>query len=187
MRVISGKARGFKLKSLKGKNTRPTTDKVKESLFNIINRYIYNSNVLDLFAGTGALGIEALSRGAKHCVFVDKSYNAISIIKENLAHTNLSEQAKVIRTTWKDYFTKYFDEYVKYDIILLDPPYGQNMITPVLQAINELDILSSDGVIVTETDINDNIPVNEGALNNIFNRKYGRTNINLFSKGEDEL
>lgn len=122
MRVITGTARGRVLKELEGLETRPTTGKVKESLFSIIQFDIEGRRVLDLFAGTGQLGIEALSRGAKSAVFVDAREDACKLIRENLKRTRLQEDARVVRSDYLDYLSRCREQY---DIIFLDPPYAE--------------------------------------------------------------
>lgn len=122
MRVITGKARGVLLKTPEGMLTRPTSDRVKEALFSIVNFDLPGANVLDLFAGTGQLGIEALSRGAKRAVFVDAREDACKIVRENLRRTKLENEAKVVRSDYLDYLRRCKE---KYDIILLDPPYAE--------------------------------------------------------------
>ena len=122
MRVITGTARGRRLKELEGTETRPTTDRVKEALFSVIQFDIPGSRVLDLFGGTGQLGIEALSRGAKSAVFVDAREDACKLIRENLKRTRLQEDARVVRSDYLDYLSRCREQY---DIIFLDPPYAE--------------------------------------------------------------
>lgn len=175
MRVISGKARGKKLISLEGLNTRPTLDRVKEALFNIIQFDIVDKNILDLFAGSGAIGIEAISRGAKHVTFCDNSIDAINVIKTNVINTRSSEQSTILH---KDYLTalKYLAEKKdKFDIIYLDPPYRTDFANKAIKEIIDLDLLSKDGIIILETD---DTKKEEEIMNQeiqIFDkRKYGR-------------
>ena len=122
MRVITGKARGIQLKTPEGMLTRPTADRVKEALFSIINFDIPGAKILDLFGGTGQLGIEALSRGASSAVFVDAREESCKLIRENLKRTKLDQDAKVIRSDYLDYLSRCREEY---DIIFLDPPYAE--------------------------------------------------------------
>jgi len=149
LRIISGKARGTNLYSLEGENTRPTLDRVKESLFNIIQTYIPEANVLDLFAGSGALGIEAISRGAKKAIFCDKSYDAIKIIKKNIEKTRFAECAEVIQG---DYLQCIRQLKQTYDIIFVDPPYKANIAISAIDQILQHNLLSHDGIIILETD-----------------------------------
>ncbi len=150
MRIISGTARGTNLYTLEGNDTRPTLDRVKESLFSIIQLQILDSNVLDLFAGSGALGLESLSRGAKHAVFCDNSYKASEILKKNIEKTHLKDKSTIIT---KDYL-KALEELknYKFDIIFLDPPYKFNLIGKAVEKILELNILNENGIMIVETD-----------------------------------
>lgn len=150
MRVISGSARGTNLYTLEGNNTRPTLDRVKEPLFSIIQTLIPNARVLDLFAGSGALGIETLSRGAEHAVFCDKSYKASEILKKNIEKTHLKERSTIITKDYLKALEQVKNE--KFNIIFLDPPYKLNLAGKAVEKIIELDILSEDGVIIVETD-----------------------------------
>lgn len=148
MRVISGSARGRRLNELKGMDTRPTTDKVKESLFNIIQFEVEGSRVLDLFGGTGQLGIEALSRGAAACTFVDARRDAVALIRENLKTAALSEQARVVSGDALAFLTGCGE---KYDLIFLDPPYQTDLLERSLDAITKFDILREHGIIICES------------------------------------
>ena len=177
MRVISGTARGTKLKSIESLSTRPTLDRVKESLFNILQPYIQEANVLDLFAGSGALGIEALSRGAKKCTFCDKSYEAIQMLEQNLERTRLKEKAVVLQ---QDYKTCLQKQKEKLDIIFLDPPYKKDIAVDAVKRIVALQLLNQEGLIVIETDEKEReelelktIP--ELEVKDV--RKYGRVNL----------
>ena len=150
MRVISGTARGTTLHSIDNISTRPTLDRVKESLFNIIQNKIEDSTVLDLFAGSGAIGIEFLSRRAEKAYFCDVSIKAIEMIEQNLNKTKLKEKAEVFN---KDYL-KCIEELksIKFDIIFLDPPYKENFSIEALKRINEAKMLKNGGIIIIETD-----------------------------------
>lgn len=152
MRVISGKSRGKKLVSLDGDNTRPTLDRVKEALFNKIQFNIQDATVLDLFAGSGALGIEALSRGAKEVVFCDKVPEAIKIIKQNVTNTNNLDKSTIINKEHKEVLEKLVNQNKKFDIVFLDPPYKTNLAIESLQKIIMSNLLTEDGIIIIETD-----------------------------------
>ena len=147
MRVITGKARGVVLKTPDGQATRPTAERVKEALFSVINFDILGMDVLDLFGGTGQLGIEALSRGAKSAVFVDQREEACKLIRENLRRTKLEVNARVIRSDYASYLK---NSQELFQIILLDPPYAQDFLENSLKIISEIDILQSGGIIVAE-------------------------------------
>ena len=152
MRVISGKARGKKLISLEGQNTRPTLDRVKEALFNIIQFNVEEKDILDLFAGSGSLGIEALSRGAKTSTFCDNSHDAMKVIKTNIANTNNEDKSIVINKDYSLALNSLSKQNKKFDIIFLDPPYKTDFGIKALNIIMELNILAEDGIIILETD-----------------------------------
>ena len=175
MRVISGNARGKKLVSLEGMNTRPTLDRVKEALFNIIQFDIVDKNVLDLFAGSGAIGIEAISRGAKSVTFCDNSPDAIKIIKTNIQNTKSTEKSVVLQ---KDYLLalKHLANLEnKFDIIYLDPPYKTDFANKAIEQIINLNLLSKDGIIIVETDDAEKEEEFSNKGIEIFDkRKYGR-------------
>ncbi len=178
MRVISGTARGTKLNSIDSISTRPTLDRVKESLFNILQPYIYKAHVLDLFAGSGALGIEALSRGAQNCTFCDKSYESVQMLKQNIQRTKLVEKSIVIHKDYKVCLKMLKGK--KFDIIFLDPPYKLNVAVDAIKIILELKLLNKNGIIVIETDEKER---EEEELKQIESidivdvRKYGRVNL----------
>ena len=155
MRVITGSAKGRKLKELQGRETRPTTDRVKEGLFNIIQFDIEGRRVLDLFAGTGQLGIECLSRGADRCTFVDLRKEAAALIRENLTWCALQERAQVIQGDYLAYLTRCGE---KFDLILLDPPYGSGLLEKALESIAAIDILSENGIMVCESAVEQVLP-----------------------------
>lgn len=177
MRVISGTARGTNLETLEGNNTRPTLDRVKEALFNIIQCYIVDAKVLDLFAGSGALGIEALSRGAKTCIMCDKSYEAIQIINKNIKKTHLEGKAKVIKNDYKKALELLQGQ--KFDVIFIDPPYALDIAVNSIKAIIEFNLLADDGIIILETDNEKRELENLNKVNvNVYDlRKYGRVNL----------
>lgn len=173
MRVISGTAKGKKLNSLEGLETRPTLDRVKEAVFNIIQFDIKDSVILDLFSGSGALGIEALSRGAKEAILCDASSKAIKIINKNLEETRLKDKAKVINTDYLVTLSKIKDK--KFDIIFLDPPYKSDYVEKSIEYISKYNLLAENGIIIVETnDKNkiDEIKAKKG-LEVYDTRKYG--------------
>ena len=150
MRIISGKARGTKLYTLEGQNTRPTLDRVKESLFNIIQNEIQGCIFLDLFSGSGAIGLEAVSRGAKKAILCDNSKEAINIIKKNIEKTHMQEQIELYQTS----FTKLLKENIKekIDIAYIDPPYDTNFVYEAVKIMTEKDMLTENSIIIVETD-----------------------------------
>ncbi len=180
MRVITGKARGVSLKTPEGLQTRPTTDRVKEALFSVIQFDIPTAVVLDLFGGTGQLGIEALSRGAKRAVFVDESEKACKLIRENLRRTRLEQEASVIRCDYLAYLRRCTE---KYDIVFLDPPYAEVFLENALKMITEIDILQSGGIIVTERPLGKDLPYEFEGYTRSKDYKYGSTLITLYRKG----
>ena len=185
MRVISGKSRGKKLVSLDGDNTRPTLDRVKEALFNIIQFEVKDAVVLDLFAGTGALGIEALSRGAKEAVFCDKVPDAIKVIKQNIINTNNLDKATIINKEYQEVLDNLSKQNKKFDIVFLDPPYKTNLAIESLQKIIMSDLLTEDGTIIIETDdINKEREILKIEKVEIFDkRKYGSVWLIFIRKG----
>ena len=179
MRVITGKARGIQLKTPEGQLTRPTSDRVKEALFSIINFDIPCATVLDLFGGTGQLGIEALSRGAKSAVIVDQREEACRLIRENLRRTKLEQDAKVVRSDYMDYLKRCRE---KFDIILLDPPYAEVFLENALKCITEIDILQSGGIIVTERPLGKDLPYLFEGYTRSKDYKYGNTLLTIYRK-----
>ncbi|MCK8823600.1 16S rRNA (guanine(966)-N(2))-methyltransferase RsmD [Fuchsiella alkaliacetigena] len=183
MRVIAGKAKGQKLKSSSTQQVRPTSDRVKESLFNILGTAVRETKVLDLYAGFGGLGIEALSRGAKEATFIEKSRQQVEIIQENLSRTGFSEQAQVIKG---EVLAKlHFLTTHSFDIILLDPPYEADLVEPTIAKIMDLDLLQKAGVIVVEQSVQQEAQENLAALELIRNREYGNTRLSLYLKREE--
>ena len=179
MRVITGKARGIQLKTPDGMQTRPTADRVKEALFSIINFDIPGAKVLDLFGGTGQLGIEALSRGAARAVFVDAREDACRIIRENLRRTRLEEQSAVVRSDYLDYLRRCKE---RFDIILLDPPYAEVFLENALKCITEIDILQTGGIIVTERPLGKELLCEFDGFTRSKDYKYGNTLLTLYRK-----
>ena len=179
MRVISGLAKGISLKTPDGLATRPTADRIKEAMFSIIQFDLPGTAVLDLFGGTGQLGIEALSRGAKSAVFVDQAESACSLIRENLRRTKFQNTAKVIRS---DYLTFLKNSHEKFDIILLDPPYAEIFLENSLKMISEIDILQSNGIIVTERPVEKALSVDFPGFSRSRDYKYGKTLLTIYRK-----
>ena len=179
MRVISGKAKGISLKTPNGMETRPTADRVKEALFSIIQFDIPGARVLDLFGGTGQLGIEAISRGAKSALFVDYSADACRIIRENLRRAKMEGKGTVVRADYLDFLSKCRETF---DFVFLDPPYSEVFLENSIKKISEIDILESGGIIVAER------PAEKALLPDIegFSRskdyKYGNTILTLYRR-----
>lgn len=180
MRVISGKARGHTLRALKGLNMRPTADRVKESVFNIIRTRLCGSIVIDLFAGSGGLGIEALSRDADKTYFIDNNKNSVGLIERNLKKTGLINNSEIIHMDVLNGIIRLGKHKVKADIIFLDPPYSKGFIKPVLEAIFTYNILQPDGIIVAEHDIRDEVPDNVHELKKYRTNRYGDVAISFY-------
>lgn len=177
MRVISGSARGKVLAPVPGMATRPTTDRVKENIFNIIQNHIRGASVLDLFAGTGQMGIEALSRGAAFCDFVDHDRAAAAIIRKNLEGARVADRAHVHVSAFLSFLQK--QQGHTYDLIFLDPPYGGKLLNESLFAVERFDILSGNGIMVCESAALDIIdPHFSGGRA----RRYGATQVTVFQK-----
>ena len=176
MRVITGTARGRRLKTPEGMDIRPTTDNVKESVFNILQFDIEGRRVLDLFAGTGQLGIECLSRGAKEVVFIDQSRDAVKIVKENLKACGFS--APVLQQD----ALSYLNACGKFDLIFVDPPYDEGLYKPVLDKINSIDILSEGGIILCESRRETDMPEMQAPYFKRKEYRYGKVKLSLYSK-----
>lgn len=179
MRVITGKARGVVLKTPDGMQTRPTADRVKEALFSIIQFELPGAKVLDLFGGTGQLGIEAISRGAREAVFVDAREDACRLIRENLKRTKMEQESKVVRSDYLEYLKRCRDTF---DIILLDPPYAEVFLENSLKMIAEIDILRSGGIIVAERPLGKELPWELPGFTRSRDYKYGKTLLTLYRR-----
>ena len=174
MRIIGGTARGTKLYTLNGENTRPTLDRVKESLFNIIQNEIIDANVLDLFSGSGAIGLEAVSRGARKSILCDKEKQAIEIIRKNVQKTHMEQKVEIYNLDFKKILKEKIKE--KQDIIFLDPPYKTDYIAQALELIYEEQLIDAQSIIIIETDEEEKIIKNvDNEKFEIYDkRKYGR-------------
>ena len=179
MRVIAGTARGVILKTPEGMQTRPTADRVKEALFSIIHFDLPGARVLDLFGGTGQLGIEALSRGAACATFVDQAEPACRLIRENLRRTKFDNAGKVVRGDYMEYLSRCRESY---DIIFLDPPYAEVFLENALKRIAEIDILRSGGIIVAERPLGKELPGDFPGFTRSKDYKYGQILLTLYRK-----
>ena len=179
MRVITGTARGRRLREPEGMAIRPTTDNVKEAIFNTIQFDIPGRRVLDLFAGTGQLGIEALSRGARECVFIDESTAAVKLIRENLKTCRL--EGTVLQTDALGYLA----QGQKFDVIFLDPPYDTNLIEKALQTCVKSDILTKGGIIVCETRREKVLPTLPAPYTVRREKAYGKIKLTLIERQPD--
>lgn len=179
MRVITGSAKGIRLKTPEGLHTRPTAERVKEALFSAIQGDLPGARVLDLFGGTGQLGIEALSRGAKHAVFIDNDRRACELIQENLRRTRMEQQGRVVRADYLDYLSSTSEVF---DLVFLDPPYAEVFLESAIKRISEIDILSTCGIIITERPMEKELNREFGDLRCVREYKYGKTKIAVFRK-----
>ena len=189
MRVISGTARGTKLYSIEDLSTRPTLDRVKESLFNIIFNEIEDCVALDLFSGSGAIGIELLSRGAKKVYFNDTNPKCIEMIKRNLNATHLLDKAVISKVEYKDILKKLKNDDVKFDIIYIDPPYKSSFGTDSIKLIKEYNLLKENGIVILETDEEERdkkiiLEIESDNFKIYDSRKYGRAHL-LFLGSRD--
>lgn len=175
MRVISGKYKGKKLDGFTIEGTRPTMDRVKESLFGSIQNYVKNSVVLDLFAGSGSLGIEALSNGANSCYFCDNSREAIKVLENNLKDI---DDSYIIKKDYNDVLKELKNKDIKFDLIFLDPPYKLNLINDSINKILEYDLLNKNGLIICEYEKE----LVECDLELIKEKKYGTTYVKIYKK-----
>ena len=179
MRVIAGKAKGIQLNTPEGMLTRPTTDRVKEALFSIIQFELPGAKVLDLFGGTGQLGIEALSRGASNAVFVDSRREACQLIRSNLKKTHLEDQATVVQSDYMEYLNRSTG---LFQIVLLDPPYAEVFLENAIKKITEIDILQSGGIIVAERPFGKELPWEFEGFTRSRDYKYGKIILTLYRK-----
>lgn len=178
MRVIAGKARRIQLDTPKGQEVRPTTDRIKETLFNILNPYIYDSYFLDLFSGSGAIGIEALSRGAKEVTFIENNQQALACIKDNLERTKLIKNANIYNSDVIKALKKINDK--KFDLIFMDPPYNKAFEKDVLVFLSQSDIINQNTIIIVESDLETKFDyLNELGFNTYKIKKY-KNNKHIF-------
>ena len=184
MKITGGKSRGRPLASLKGMEIRPTSSKVREAIFNILGQDMTGIKVLDLFAGTGILGIEALSRGAEGAVFIDKSDKAINIINKNLAHCGYQDICRVLkRDILKGFSIESLPAKLGINLVFIDPPYGKGIIHPVMEMLSGSGILAGQALIITESSKNDKLPERIETLLLSDTRIYGETKIDIFKYG----
>lgn len=177
MRVITGLARGAKLETLEGMELRPTADRVKESVFNMLQFELEGRRVLDLFAGSGQLGIEALSRGAALAVFVDANPEAVEVIKKNLQHTRLFEKSRVVSSDYESYLRHAKQEF---DVALIDPPYGKGLAQAAFPLAAAL--MSAQGVIICEVAARDPLPEPEGGFALVRRSVYSKTAVGVYRR-----
>ena len=189
MRIITGKARGTKLQTLAGEATRPTAERTKEAIFSMINFDIAGSRVLDLFAGSGQLGLEALSRGAKYAVFNDSSREAAAIIRANAEKTRLIDSCEILSTDWQPVLRRFAGR-ERFELSFLDPPYASGFLPKVLAKMIEWDLLADGAVIVCESANEEDVFAGNEELKNQFAvrrvARYGAACVTILEKGEIE-
>lgn len=180
MRIITGEYRGRKLETPIGYDVRPTTDKVKEAIFNLLMNDTWDSVVVDLFAGTGNLGLEALSRGARRCYFCDNSRDSLRLIKTNIEKCKAQEKSIVLAG---DYLKALSRIKEKVQVFLLDPPYKDGLYERCLKEIDTLDLLDEDGIIIAEHGVRDQVPEAVGNLVKVREKKYGKIAVSIYRHG----
>ena len=179
MKVISGTLKGRNIIGYNIDGTRPTMDRVKESLFAMIQDYIKDSTVLDLFAGSGSLGIEAISNGASICYFTDHNKEVIKVLNSNITNLNITDKSKVILTDWKKFLNESANNNLKFDLIFVDPPYDYDVYEKVLTKVSSLNLLNEGGLIILEhanlklKDDYDNLKLYK-------TKKYGTKSVNIY-------
>ena len=183
MRVITGSARGRRLKELEGMATRPTTDRVKEGLFSILQFDIEGRRVLDLFAGTGQLGIECLSRGADSCVFVESRSDAVGLVRENLKTCQLSDRAQVVSGEAMNYLKSVREPF---DLIFLDPPYDEGLLEKAIAHIARFDICAPHGIIAAEHPVGRTMPQLEAPYRLHRTYRYGKIGLSIYHRDGTE-
>ncbi|MBR5540413.1 MAG: 16S rRNA (guanine(966)-N(2))-methyltransferase RsmD [Clostridia bacterium] len=179
MRVITGTARGCRLETLEGLDTRPTSERVKEGLFSAISFEIEGRRVLDLFAGSGQMGVEALSRGARSCAFVDRSRQAVEVIRRNLKATKLEASAEVVCRDSMEYLAHTAGPF---DLVFLDPPYASELLVPCLKQLGSK--VATGGTVVCESDRETQLPETIGAFSLYRSYRYGRVIVRLYREKE---
>ncbi len=179
MKVISGTLKGRKIEGYNIDGTRPTMDRVKESLFATIQNNIKGSVVLDLFAGSGQLGIEAISNGADTCYFIDNNKEVIKILNQNISNLNIKSNSRVILSDWKRALNDFTNQNLKFDLIFVDPPYDYNVYEKILEKVSSLNLLNENGLIILE---HSNLKFKD-TYNNLTlykDKKYGNKSVNIY-------
>jgi 16S rRNA (guanine966-N2)-methyltransferase len=181
LRIIGGDLKGRKLKSIHGTLIRPTADRIREAIFNILSNSIAKALVLDLYAGTGALGIEALSRGAQQALFVDNRNESLFVLKQNIASCGLGEKAGIVKWNIRQNLNCIKSMGQKFDLIFLDPPYNKNLITPSLVNLDKSDALKNNACIVLEHSVDESLPADLRKFHLADQRKYGKTLVSFLN------
>ena len=181
MKVITGTARGRSIRTLEGNAVRPTSQKVKEAMFSAIQFWVEGARVLDLFAGSGQLGIEALSRGAVGCTFVDMARESCGVVRDNLRSTGLGKDSKVVMADAVRFLAS---SYETYDIVFADPPYRKGIAESLVMAVG--DVLSENGIFVLETEEDAEVPDEAPGISLQKKYRYGKTNVRIYRKAGEE-
>lgn len=182
MRIIAGRARGTRLRMVPGNHVRPTADRIKESLFSVIGPFFDGGTVLDLFAGTGALGLEALSRGADQAIFVDLSKASCDTIRANVDATKMKDQVRIMRRDARSALKTFAKQKFQFNLIFLDPPYFEKLLEPVMKWIADFQLLSEEGILIAEHTRKEFLPESVGSLVRIRELDYGETKITLYKR-----
>lgn len=181
MRVIAGSFRGRKLETIDDRTVRPTSDRVKESLFNIISGHILDSQFLDLFAGSGAIGIEALSRGSTNVFFIDINNDSLKTLRKNISTLHIEDKIEIYNADYKTAIEKFKFKNIKFNIIFIDPPYSKGIAQDALALVEEASVLLQNGIIAIEHDEKDAMPQNQGKLFLLKQKKYGSTKLSFYT------
>ena len=181
MKIISGTLKGRNIEGYNIEGTRPTMDRVKESLFGMIQDYIKDSTVLDLFAGSGNLGVEAISNGAKIAYFIDNNHEVIKVLNKNIANLDIQSKSRVILSDWKKALNTFATQNIKFDLIFIDPPYAYDVYEKILNKVSTLNLLSDNGLIIMEHS-NLHLPTTYENLTLYKERNYGNKSINIYIK-----
>ena len=179
MKVISGTLKGRKIEGYNIEGTRPTMDRVKESTFAMIQDYLKDSIVLDLFAGSGNLGIEAISNGASTCYFIDNNNEVIKVLNKNIANLNIKDKSHIILSDWKKSLNDFSNNNIKFDIIFIDPPYNYDVYEKILTKITDLNLLKQNSLVVVEHH-NLNLKEQYNNLTLYKQKKYGNKCVNIY-------
>ena len=182
MRIIAGEFRGRQIKPVPGDNTRPTTDKVKESVFNMLGQFFDGGRVLDLFAGSGNLGVEALSRGMDHALFIDMSPAAIKVIKTNIATLGIESRCEIYRNDAMRALSVLAKKEAQFDLLFLDPPYGKIKITELLATIVNHELLADNGMVMCEFDAGQEVTYDDTRLQEVRREVYGTIEVLILEK-----
>ncbi|MDR5658308.1 16S rRNA (guanine(966)-N(2))-methyltransferase RsmD [Serpentinicella sp. ANB-PHB4] len=185
MRVIAGTARGIQLITPNDNEIRPTKDRTKEALFSAIHNYLYGKNVLDLFAGTGSLGIEALSRGARKCYFVDNRKESLDLVHENLKKSKLTSDGQVLLMSASQAISKLSSDGIQFDIVFLDPPYSKDILNNILSQISIEKLVHPDSIVIAEHEADIELDEEIEMLTKFKTKKYGKSEISFFKYEED--